>query len=75
MAAIEVRLFATFRQGRFDKRVMDLPKGTRLREVVRDLAIPEEDISLPLVNGRYVALDRELESHDVVSLFPAVGGG
>lgn len=75
MADVEVRLFATFRQGRFDKRVLDLPAGTRLREVVRDLRIPEHDISLPLVNGRYVALDRELQPHDVVSLFPAVGGG
>ncbi len=73
--SVEIRLFATFREGRFRKRVMDLPQGTRLREVIRQLEIPEEQVSLPLVNGRYSELDRPLEAHDVVSLFPAVGGG
>ena len=75
MFAVEVRLFATFRQGRFRTRVLDLPTGTRLREVILQLDIPPEEVSLPLVNGRYSELDRELQPHDVVSLFPAIGGG
>jgi len=72
---VEVRLFALFRVGRFKKRTMDLPEGARLRNVLEELDIPEEQVSLPLVNGRYSKLDRPLSAKDVVSVFPAVGGG
>lgn len=72
---VEVRLFAGFRRGRFDKRTMDLPEGASLRDLVRQLEIPEEEVSLPLINGRYGDLDRPLADSDVVSLFPAVAGG
>ena len=72
---VEIRLFAGLRDGRFKRRSTTLPDGTRLGEVVRELAIPEEEVSLPLVNGEYSPMDRELHAGDVVSLFPAVGGG
>ena len=72
---IEVRLFAGLREGRFRKRVLDVPDDSRLGDVLRRLDIPEEDVSLPLVNGRYSEMDRALQAGDVLSLFPAVGGG
>ena len=72
---LEVRLFAVFRQGRFNRTSMDLPDGASLRNLVRQLEIPEKEVSLPLVNGRYSKPDRQLAANDVVSLFPAVGGG
>jgi len=72
---VEVRLFALFRAGRFKKRTMDLPEGIRLRNLLERMDIPEEEVSLPLVNGRYSTLDRQLFANDVVSVFPAVGGG
>ena len=50
---VEVRLFAGFRTGRFDRQVMDLPEAATLGELVARLAIPAEQVSLPLVNGRY----------------------
>ena len=72
---IEVRLFAGLRADRFKTRAMEVRDGSRLRDVLSRLDIPEEDVSLPLVNGRYSAMDRALKSGDVLSLFPAVGGG
>ncbi len=72
---LEVRLFAVFRQGRFNRTSMDLPDGTSLRNLVRQLEIPEKEVSLPLVNGQYSALERVLVEGDIVALFPAVGGG
>ena len=72
---IEVRLFATFRKGRFNRCVMDLAEGTSLREVLVQIGIPAEEVSLPLVNGEFSPLDRKIVPGDVVSFFPAVGGG
>jgi sulfur carrier protein len=72
---LEVRLFAVFRQGRFNRTAMDLPEGTPLRDLILQLEIPEKEVSLPLVNGQYSPLDRVLAAGDIVALFPAVGGG
>ena len=72
---VEVRLFAVFRQGRFNRTDMDLPQGASLRDLIRQLEIPEKEVSLPLVNGQYSPLGRVLVAGDIVALFPAVGGG
>ena len=72
---VEVRLFAGLRADRFKRKVMSLPDGTTLGELVRQLGIPEHEVSLPLVNGQYSKLDRPLSANDVASLFPAVAGG
>ncbi len=72
---VQVRLFAGFRAGRFKERTLDLPADTRLRDVLERLQIPEADVSLPLINGRFSDLDERLTAEDVVSLFPAVAGG
>lgn len=55
---VEVRLFATLRLGRFKKRTMDLSEGARLLDVLQEANVPDEEVSLPLVNGRYSKLDR-----------------
>jgi molybdopterin converting factor small subunit len=72
---IEVRLFAGLRVGRFRRREVEVPDGADLREVLRILGIPEEEVSLPLINGRYSEMHASLRPADVLSVFPAVGGG
>ncbi len=72
---VEVRLFAGFREGRFKDRVMDLPDGTSVGDLLGELDIPAEKTNLRLVNGKQTALDRVLADGDVASLFPAIGGG
>ena len=75
MMQVEIRLFATLRNGRFKKQLMEFPEGSDLREVIQRLDIAEEEVSLPLVNGRYSQLDHVLVDGDVFSVFPGVGGG
>lgn len=72
---VEVRLFATLRQGRFDRRTQPVADGCRLGDVLRELTLDPPDVAIKLVNGREAELDHALQPGDVVALFPAVGGG
>ena len=72
---VTIKLFATFRNGRFKVAEQELPEGTDCRKVVHDLGLTEEEIGIILVNGRHGALDQKLANNDVLSLFPLVGGG
>ena len=72
---IEIRLFATLRAGRFGRKTLDFPEGSKVQDVLDRLAIPPEEVSILLVNGREGEIGRPLEHGDTVSLFPAVGGG
>jgi len=72
---VEVRLFATLRLGRFKTRTLDVAEGATVRDVLREAGVPAEAVSLPLINGLYSKLDQHLAPGDVVSAFPALGGG
>ena len=72
---VTVKLFATFRNGRFKIQEQELPEGTDCRSVVLDLGLTEAEIGIIMINGRHGELDRKLSENDVLSLFPLVGGG
>lgn len=72
---IEMRLFATLREGRGKVLPMEVAEGTQVGEVTDSLGIAREDIAILLVNGRDAALERPLQEGDAVSVFPPVGGG
>lgn len=72
---IEVRLFATLREGRWKKSQLQYEIGTTPRDIIRDLNIDEKDIAILLINGRDGGFDIELNDGDVLSIFPPVGGG
>jgi len=76
MLSIEVRLFATLRNGR-DKKVFVAGEVGSLtpRVIVTRLHIPLEEVAILLVNGRDGDLDQLLVEGDYVSIFPPVGGG
>ena len=78
---IEVRLFANLRcylppAGDKSKAVLDVPDGTRLRDVIGRLNIPTQLAQLVMVDGVHET-NRERILHDgaVVSIFPPVAGG
>lgn len=75
MINIEVRLFATFREGRDKKYFLELPKGTTILKILEMLNIEEKEVSIMLLNGIDGESNRELSNGDVLSLFPPVGGG
>jgi len=72
---ITIKLFATFRVGRFDVVTRDYPAGTRIADIVTELHIPEKEIGMVMLNNRHAELDQELHEGDNLALFPLVGGG
>lgn len=72
---ITVKLFATFRNGRFKAAQQEHPEGTACRKIVLELGLTEEEIGIILVNSRHAALDYLLQDGDTLALFPLVGGG
>jgi sulfur-carrier protein len=72
---ITVKLFATFRMGRFQEEQRDYPECAIVRQVVADLGIEGGTLGIVLVNGRHASLDQVLIPGDTLSLFPLIGGG
>jgi len=72
---IEVRLFATLRQGR-EKIYQYAPEhAPDSATVLVDLGIEEEEVKILLINGHHSDFADPLKDGDVISVFPAVGGG
>lgn len=73
---ITVKLFATFRDGRFKIDVIELPEGeNRVIDILQSLGISQEEVAICLVNGRDSNVQTILADGDTLSLFPPVGGG
>ncbi len=72
---ITVKLFATLRKNRFERKKFSYPGGTTLERIVSDLEISQEEITIIMVNNVHSELDYIIKDGDIVALFPAVGGG
>lgn len=72
---IEVRLFATFRDGREKISFLDPGQYHTTMEVLAYLHIPSEEVAICLINGNHSKLDTPIKEGDVLALFPPVGGG
>ncbi len=72
---IKVKLFATFRQGRFNSEVRQYAVGTTVGMIFDELGISKTEHCIVFVNGRSEKLDRQLLDGDVLSILPLVGGG
>jgi len=70
----EVRLFATFRNGRGKKVHIEMAQPTP-RKLLASIDIDEDDVAILLVNGQDGTFDQELIEGDYLSVFPPVGGG
>ena len=72
---LTVKLFATFRDGRFEKAQLDYPPGTTLANIVDALRIPRDEIGVMLVMGRHAELEYTPAPGETVAIFPRIGGG
>ena len=72
---IEVRLFATLRQGR--QKVYHLEPGSvkNVQDVMDAVDVPRSEVNIMLINGFHQKPETPVKDEDIVSLFPAVGGG
>lgn len=72
---IEVRLFATLRQGREKKYQLEAGQFSTAAELIAYFDIPPEEVSILLINGFHSKPEDPVKDNDIVSLFPPVGGG
>ena len=72
---IEVRLFAGLRQGRQKIYQMEPDSIATVQDIMDRLSIDRKEVNILLVNGFHQKPETELKDGDIVSLFPAVGGG
>ena len=72
---VEIRLFARFREGRFKQEAVEFPDGSSVGDVLAHLGIPAKSVGMLLVNGKADSVESKLGVNDVVSAFPAIGGG
>ena len=70
-----MRLFASFREGRFKEEEMELPEGSSLGDLLAQLKIEQNDAKITIVNGTSVSAGHKLSEHDVVAIFPPIAGG
>lgn len=72
---VNVKLFATFRQGRFREKLMELDGDCTVSWVIDQLAIPRRELGVIFLNGLSTAPEQVLQEGDTLSIFPMVGGG
>ena len=72
---VEVRLFATLRQGGQKVYRMESGSVSNVQDVIDALDIPRSDVNIILINGFHQKPETAVKDEDIVSLFPAVGGG
>ncbi|HWI41687.1 MAG TPA: MoaD/ThiS family protein [Verrucomicrobiae bacterium] len=70
-----VKLYATFREGRFVSDRRQYSTGSAVADVLRELGIQEREIGVLLLNCRHVEAATSLQDGDSLSIFPLVGGG
>ena len=72
---IKIKLFASFRIGRFKSEVRQYADETTVGAIFDELEISEAENCVVLVNGRVATNDSLLVNGDVISILPLVGGG
>ena len=75
MATIKVKLFASFRNGRFNEKDWDYVEGITVSRILEKLNINTKDVGVVLVNSRHRETDYKLQEGDTLSVFPLLGGG
>lgn len=77
---LTVRLFATLRKfapqsstdGEF---TVEVPPGLTIKELLKICRLPEQSVTVVMVNGMVSALGMVLEDEAEVSVFPPLAGG
>ena len=72
---IEVRFFATLRDGRGKVTEIPAEEVSTAGELLNRFNIPAEEVSILLINGFHSKPEDPVKDGDIVSLFPPVGGG
>ena len=72
---IVIKLFASFRYGRFKSEARSYAAPLAIRDIAADLGIPVQDLGIVLRNDIHASPDDAVEDGDTISLMPQIGGG
>ena len=72
---VEVRLFAGLREGRGKIIMMEPESVKNVQDIMDRLNIQRKEVNILLINGFHQKPETQVNDGDIVSLFPAVGGG
>lgn len=72
---IEVRLFATLRQGRGKIINLDAAGYQTGQDILEHFQIPREEVAIFLINGFHSKPSDPVKDGDILAIFPPVGGG
>ena len=72
---IEVRFFATLRDGRGKISQIAADQAAVAGDILRLYGLEPEQVAILLINGFHSKPEDSVKAGDVVSLFPPVGGG
>lgn len=72
---IQIRLVGLFKTERSAEQIRCYPDGSRVTDVVVDLALPQQHLGIVLINGLHAEPETELANGDTLTLIPLVDGG
>jgi molybdopterin converting factor small subunit len=74
---VTVKLFAYYRDGRFDSLKSKYSAGTRISDIfsIHKIDLEKDPLGVLLLNGVHAEPQDTLHDGDVVSIFPMLGGG
>lgn len=72
---ITIKLFASFRIGRFKEKQICYPENYTCSQIAADLGIRIEECGIVMINGQHKRPEEILSDGDNISLLPLLGGG
>jgi molybdopterin converting factor small subunit len=72
---VKVKLFASFRDGRFIEKEWAYSEGLTVGRILKELAIDKKEVGVVFVNSHPAQTDYKLGEGDTLSIFPLIGGG
>ena len=75
MISVEVSLFATLQNNRFQHAEITLEDGASMMDLISHLNIPQKEVGILVVNRKDASFDQALNNGDRVTIIPPIGGG
>jgi len=72
---ITVKLYGVLRINRFKEEIRQYPEGTRVRDVIAELDLPEKLYGAVVINDTHASVEQVLQEGDCLMILPLLDGG
>ena len=75
---LEIKLFGFLRKyspGSEDAFSMDIPDGSKVKDIISTLKVPDNEARIVIINGKHAVEDATLMANDEVILMTPIEGG